>query len=275
MPALDEGTPIEIEATLTLPPTEEAVPVVLITHGCGGPGDSEKSWAAFLERIGIGSLLVDHFGGRRIGTICFGGETLNVASILVDLYRAAEVLEANPYVDSDRIAVLGLSFGGRAALWSAMTRFRDRYDGRTFSGHIALYPSTCFITLEDEHEVSGAPMRILHGTADDWTPIGQCQDYVDRMREHDVDIVLLPYDGAPHGFDMSSGPRPAVEIPAVSPRGCSFEERDGEIIDADTGEVAGVRSKCVEIGVHYGYDPDAAEKAREDMAVFLEEIFED
>lgn len=275
MPDIEDGEAVTIEARLTLPPTENRVPVVLITHGCGGPGDSELSWASFLANHGIASLSIDHFGGRGISRICDGGETVNVASVLVDVYRAADALEAIPYIDADRMALFGLSFGGRTALWSAMTRFRDQYGGRTFSGHVALYPSTCFIRLQDEEEVTGAPIRILHGTADDWTPIGQCQEYVDRMITHGVDIELFAYEGAPHAFDNSSAPSPPVEIPAVSPRACSFEERDGEIIDTETGEVAGVRSSCVETGVHIGFDSSARDQARVDLTVFLDHIFDE
>jgi len=274
MPLLEEGEAVDVEATLTLPPTNEPVPVVILTHGCGGPGDAELGWVSYLEGLGIGSLLVDHLGGRDITTLCFGAETLNVASILVDVYRAADSLEGHPHVDIDNLAVMGLSLGGRTALWSAVERFEDLYSGRTFQGHIALYPSACFIELEDEHVVTGAPIRILHGTADDWTPIDQCHDYVDRMLGHGVDIRLIEYVGAPHSFDNSSGPTPAVEIPAVSPRNCTFVERGGSIVDVNTGAVAGVRSTCVEIGAHYGFDAEARDAARADVADFLDHIFD-
>lgn len=275
MPPLDRGEAVEIDGTLTLPPTDHPVPVVLITHGCGGPSDSELSWASYFASQGIASFSMNHFAGRGISTICFGEETVNVASILLDLYRAADALEDNPYIDSDRMAVLGLSFGGRTALWSALKRFRDMYDGRTFQGHMAFYPSTCFIELEDEAGVTGAPIRIFHGTADDWTPIGQCRDYVGRMTAAGADIELLSYEGAPHGFDNPGAPSPPIEIPGVSPRNCHFAELDGQIIDLSTGQPGAVGSSCVETGVHYGFDAAARDLAREDVMAFLDQIFGD
>lgn len=275
MPPLSQGDPVVVEARLTLPPTEEPVPLVIVTHGCGGVGDGELAWVSFLERNGLATLLVDSFGGRDIESICSGGETVNVSSILVDVFRAADAIAANPYVDNSRIAILGLSFGGRTALWSAMTRFQDLYDGQAFKAHLALYPSTCYIQLEGEEEVSEGPIRIFHGTADDWTPIDQCQDYIQRLTDSGVDAALFAYAGAHHAFDNSSIQVAEVGVPALSPRNCVFVEQEGEIIDTDTGRVAGTHSHCVRLGVHVGYDERAREAARADLLGFLHETFGD
>lgn len=271
MPPLSDGDPVVIEARLTLPPTETPVPLVVVTHGCGGVGEGEIGWVSFLERNGLATLLVDSFGGRGIGSICAGGETVNVGSILVDVFRAVDAVADNPYVDDSRIAILGLSFGGRTALWTAMTRFQDLYDGQAFQAHAAFYPSTCYIQLEGEEEVSQGPIRIFHGTADDWTPIDQCQAYIGRLSDAGVDAALLAYEGAHHGFDRAWPQEGAVSLPALSPRECTFVEEDGEIIDTDTGRVAGTGSVCVRLGVHVGYDESARDAARADLLKFFEE----
>lgn len=194
--------------------------------------------------------------------------------MIVDLFRAAETLERHPYIDGARIAVIGFSLGGRTALWSAMTRFQDVYEGRELAAHIAFYPSTCFIQLENEADVSGAPIRIFHGTDDDWTPIDQCQDFVDRLSTSGVDADLTVYPGAHHSFDNEtlslSG---TARIDPPSPRNCEFIEIAGQIIDPDTGDVAGVGSPCVELGVQYGYNAEAHLAAKEDLSELLADVF--
>jgi len=274
MPPLSDGADVTIDGSLTIPATDTAVPAVILVHGCGGIGGSERGWVDDLRDEGYASFLLDSFGGRGIGEICSGTETLNVASPIVDLFRAVEKLKDHPYVDGTRIAVVGFSFGGRTALWSAMTRFKEAYGGSTLMAHVAFYPSTCFIRLEAESDVSGAPIRILHGVEDDWTPIDQCEEYVARLADAGVDAELISYPAAHHGFDNETlPPSGTVPIAAPSPGECQFEEIEGRIIDPDTGDIAGVGSPCVQIGVQVGYDRKAHTAAKADLFELLERVF--
>lgn len=276
LPPLESGTATTIEGTLTIPATDRPAPAVIVVHGCGSPGAGERDWVRDLEAAGIATLLLDTFQGRGVSEVCSGRETLNVADLIVDLYRSVEALEDQPGVDATRVAVLGFSFGGRTALWSALERFQDAYDGRPLAGYVAFYPSTCFIRLEADTEVAGGPIRVFHGTADDYTPIGPCQAYIDRLAGAGVDAVIHAYPGAHHSFDNRTlGPSGVHFSPSIpSPRNCAFVERDGEIVDPDTGSVAGVDSACVEYGVRYAYDPDSREHAHSDLLAFLAGIFD-
>lgn len=274
LPPIEDGRPVAVDALLTIPPTDSPVPGVIIAHGCGGVSSAELAWTDVLADAGIASLVIDSFGTRGIDFICSGEQTINVASPIIDVFRAAEMLDQHPYVDGSQLAVLGFSFGGRASLWSALTRLQELYGGRPFQAHVAFYPSTCFIELEDE-ETTGSPIRILHGTDDDWTPIDQCERMVARWNADGVDAAIFAYPGAPHAFDNAGHAwgQLHASLGALSPRNCTFLERDGAIIDQDTGDVAGVGSPCVETGVTYGYDADARTAAERDLLDFLSGVF--
>lgn len=272
MPPAASATTIRVSGMLTVPPTDVPVPAVVITHGCGGVSSSETGWVRELEAAGYATFLLRSFPARGVTGICTGEQTVNLAGMLVDAFRARDALASHPYVDGSRVAILGLSFGGRTALWTSMRRFQEMYDGKGFAAHLALYPSTCFIRLEGESDVRGGPIRIFHGTADDWTPIEQCQSYVRRLQDAGVDADMFAYEGARHAFDNATLPS-SLPVSGISPRNCSFEERNGTIVDPDTGGVAGVGSPCVEAGVSIGYDPHARELAVSDLLGVLRDAF--
>jgi dienelactone hydrolase len=271
LPALGDGTGTTVPAWLHLPAADEPAPLVIVEPGCGGLGAAHREWARDLAEHHIATLLVDSLRGRGVTEVCTGRETVNVADLIVDVYRAAETAGQDPRIDRSRIAVMGFSFGGRTALWSALTRFQDAYEGAPFRAYVAFYPSTCFIRLEDETDIAGGPIRIFHGTDDDWTPIEPCQELVDRLATDGVDARLHRYEGAHHAFDDRSLAWGVLHASpgTPSPRGCTFVERDGVIVDPDTDGVAGADSPCVRRGVVYGYDADARDRAEHDLVDFL------
>lgn len=276
MPAPSDADPATVEGRLSIPPADSPLPGVVVTHGCGGVDGGATRWGRELVEYGYATLVIDSFGPRGITEVCSGQEHINIATVLHDVYRGLDVLAADPRVDASRIALLGLSFGGRTALWANQKRFRALYGSdNEFAAHLSFYPASCYIRLADELEVGDAPMRLFHGTADDWLTIEPCREYVERMQSAGHDVALFEYEGAHHGFDeVTLGPIPMMMLSPLSPRNCSFHEEDGQIIDPDTGGVAGVDSTCVESGVTAAYDPEAAAQAKLDVMGFLDSVFE-
>ena len=272
MPPLSAGEPSTIGGRLLVPPTDEPLPVVVIVHGCGGESGADLGWTRELEAVGIASFLVDSFDERGIQSVCTGAEGINQATLLVDLFRALDVLDEHPYVDPSRMAVMGFSMGGRTALWSAMSRFQERYEGRPLDGYLAFYPLGCYIQLERETEVAGGPVRIFHGEADDWLPIRQCEEYVTRLGEGGVDIRLFAYEDALHAFDDRGIPGSIALPSALNPGNCTVVERDGALVETSVGGSATVDSSCVRRGGTIGYNPEARELAVADVMSVLDAV---
>lgn len=276
LPPIGDGTPVTISGLLAIPAGNAPLPAVVLAHGCSGIAASHFAWAKHLNDLGIATLIVQSFAGRNITELCSGRGNLNIASVLVDAYRALDLLAAHPRIDPERIAILGFSFGGRTALWTSQVRVHTLYGtpGRTFAAHLAFYPTGCYIQLSGEEQVTGAPIRIFHGSADDWTPIAQCAAYVDRLRAADQDVVLFAYADALHSFDngYTTGKNRISE--AASPKNCTFVERDGILIDVATGVEASVSSSCVVRGVTVGYQAAAHEQSIRDLEAVLGSAFQ-
>src|SRR6202022_4793685 len=87
-----------------------------------------------------------------------------------------------PRIDAGRIAVMGFSKGAVAAVYSSNERFRKMYGAQNveFAAHIGLY-TPCNVTYRDDGKVTGKPIRLFHGIADDYVSIGRCAEYVQRL----------------------------------------------------------------------------------------------
>lgn len=105
LPPSSEGTATTVSGMLTIPPSRGPVPAVIITHGCGGIGPSELGWARQLNQIGLATFVVQSFAGRQVSELCSGRHALNIASVLVDAYRALDLLAAHPRINPAQIAI--------------------------------------------------------------------------------------------------------------------------------------------------------------------------
>lgn len=274
MPPAEEGTATTISGILTIPASSGQIPAVILTHGCGGLSTGETTWVKRLNEFGVAVFMVHSFGARHIPGICSGEGEINIATVLTDAYAALDLLAAHPRLDPERIAILGLSFGGRTALWVSHQRFQERYSSgkNHFAAYLAFYPASCYIQLADETEVSGEPMRIFHGTADDWTPIEPCRAYIERLQQAGIDADLYEYPNALHSFDSPSTQTQAIPN-ALSPGNCAFMEQDNMIIDPETGREPSIDSSCVRHGVTIGYNAEAEQQAVADVEALLTMVF--
>lgn len=183
------------------PNRQSAVPFVILLHGCGGLGQPAmwwgwvKPWATLLSAHGIGAAVVDSFAPRGIRRVC----GFNVAAWAVrradDAYSVRAWLAHQPYADANRIAVMGMSNGGRTVLAALRA---DRHHSAAFRAGIALYPGC----QSDIGARFYAPLLVFSGRADTVTPAAACEAMA-RQRRGGAEIKLTVYDYALHTFDMN------------------------------------------------------------------------
>jgi dienelactone hydrolase len=168
-------------------------PAVVVLHGCNGFSPASAAIADDLKSLEYVALTVDSFGVRDSAGECgrfFVGQE-------VDAYAALTYLSQLPFVDANRVAVLGNSMGGYSALLAVQRgAFEQRFD-RKFRAAIAYYPS-----CRGLFSVMTVPTMILVGEADDWTPAEACRKMVVQPHDGGARIDLIVYPGAYHGFNF-------------------------------------------------------------------------
>ncbi len=224
-----DGT--ELPATLVKPEGTGPFPAVVVMHDCSGLGrqssGSPRRWAEELVALGYVAIMADSFIPRGIanGTCILPPEQSRPAQPAVrsaDAYAALAALRNLPYVDAQHIGIMGGSHGGSTTLAtlnpSGAALAAAKQHG--FAAAIALYPSCVFNygawTVVRErgapHRIAAyrgvyvplAPLLILIGDKDDWTPAEPCRRMVaDSVAAgHPAQIKLYP--GAHHSFDSNA-----------------------------------------------------------------------
>jgi dienelactone hydrolase len=269
-----EGIPNSIGGELRLPPGTEPVPAVALVHGSAGVGANVDRWAQELNGMGVAAFLLDSFTGRGIVQTVTDQSQLGSLAMIVDAYRGLDLLRRHSAIDASRIAVMGFSKGGFAALYASLKRFRQMHGtaGVEFAAYISFYPACNTTYLEDE-QVTDRPIRVFHGTADDYVSIEPCRNYVQRLRRAGKDIRLTEYAGARHAFDNPLY-SPIRSLPDAVTSRCLREERSGgEIVNVETGRPFSWSDSCVARGATVGYDPRATTEATKAVRSFLTAAF--
>jgi dienelactone hydrolase len=254
------GKPVILAGELRIPkPGTDKLATVILIHGSGGISATYDRWVQELNSIGVATFLLDSFSGRGIFNTINDQSQLDSLAMMVDAYRALGSLAQHPRVDPNRIAVMGFSKGAVAAVYSSNERFRKMYGppNAEFAAHIGLY-TPCNVTYRDDTEVTGKPIRLFHGMADDWVSIEPCRAYVSRLKNSGVDAVLTEYPGANHAFDAFYLKETMKFPQAQTTRHCLLAEGDaGEILNTKSGAHYDLNDPCVEKGTTVAYNEEA------------------
>jgi dienelactone hydrolase len=271
-----DGKPTIIAGELRIPkPGTDRLPAVVIVHGSGGIDFNHGMWADELNKAGFATFIIDSFTGRGITNTVTDQAQFSAYTVVNDAFSALAVLAKHPRIDPDRIAVMGFSRGAIPSLDASMSRFQRAYapEGASFAAYIGFY-TPCNVALIDDDKVSAKPIRLYHGIADDWVPVGPCRDYVARLKKAGANIDLVEYPGAYHAFDLQTIPG-TLQLPqALTWRKCRFEEKpQGAIINSETGQPATFSNDpCMERGVTLAYNAEATDAARKDVVEFLSKL---
>lgn len=272
----DKGRQVTVAGELRLPQKPGKVPAVVLVHGSGGIGANVPFWARELNAMGIATFSIDGMTGRGLQGVGDKQEILGRLNLIIDIYRSLEILAKHPRIDADRIALMGFSRGGQAALYASEKRF-DRIwnkSGIAFAAYIPFYPD-CATTYQQDADVADKPIRIFHGTPDNYNPVATCKAFAARLKAGGRDVELTEYPNAPHGFDNPIGAVPAVPAKAnQTVRECSIKETSpGVLTNAATNQPFTYRDACVKLDPLVGADPQAAIAAKTAVTAFLKATF--
>jgi dienelactone hydrolase len=267
-----EGAEVVIAGELRIPkPGSERLPAVVLIHGSGGIGRNSADWVGVLNGIGISTFLVDSFTARGLVSVTTNQAVLGRLVQTYDAYRALELLAKHSRVDPAKIGAMGFSRGGQAILYASMKRLQKIHGpaDASFAAYIPFYPNCGTTYIEDENLVD-KPIRIFHGSADDYVPVAPCRSYVERLRKAGKDIVLTEYADAHHVFDGANFQPSGRAAQAQTTRRCRIEEvAEGHLVNSETKQSFSMEDPCVERGPTIAYNKEAHNASIQAVKEFL------
>ena len=191
---LENAPSTNIQAELFFPPGEGPFGCVIAFHGSKGWMDHHQDHIdAWLEG-GLAVCKVDSFTPREVDSTVEDQLSVTHAMMIVDAFRTRSVLNQDPRID--KIGIAGWSLGGTVSLYSAWAPIIEIL-GNPFDAHVPFYPAA---HMRPEIQTwSNSPMLILHGEADDWTPL----HFVETLMPQLPNAMLKVYPEAHHSFDST------------------------------------------------------------------------
>ena len=204
VPVEERDRTVQLAAQLFKPAaTPGRVPAVAIFHGCGGPGQNTARMAGLLASWGYAALVVDSFSARGLKDICGRNwPTLADAEARAHVVDAALAwLGTQGFVDPQRLAVMGYSYGGGVALLRALSGNPNETAPSPARAVVLVYPDCALADVLGPKLTVRQPTLFAMGALDDWTPPAQCRAVIDRVTRGRDLVETRAYEGAHHSFD--------------------------------------------------------------------------
>ena len=266
---LDGQEKQQVFGQLTIPVdslnSDKKHPLIIGVAGSMGWRKHHLDYLKMYQEQGYATFQLNSFKSRGITSTVGSQDEVTIAAVILDAYRALEKLSKHPKINSDKVALTGWSLGGGVTLFAGWMPLKEAItDQVSFAAHLAFYPP-CFINPENL-SFTKAPIHILIGESDNWTPAKPCLDLVEKLSDK-TNINITTYPDAHHGFDS--------EEPVVwNEKGYSFKDclfdltADGDVLmnylrmpmSNSILQKVGFLF-CVDKGVHVGGNKDARKKS--------------
>jgi dienelactone hydrolase len=212
------SSPAAVPVEIVRPEGAGPFPAVVWMHSCAGvvrAARHMRDWTGRLVRLGYVVAIPDSFSPRGYHNgVCGYGALVPARLRADDAYAALRRVETLPNVRADKVGLIGHSHGG----WTVLAAMDQETAAQaralagaqnSFAAGIAFYPD-CASGGWIANYHAAAPLLILVGELDDWTPSAPCQRLADWTRYQGQSVSIKVYPGALHSFDSYA---PVTRIP--------------------------------------------------------------
>ncbi len=197
-------------------------PTALLYSGCDGPRDNLERWAAMLNARGWAAITVDSHTPRDyldydIWRLICAGQLLMGSERAGDVLVSLSDARAMPFVDPERLVLIGASHGG----WAIMELLTFASEGALpynlaeapgppgadplagVRGAILLYPYCGQANRASHYRwTPRVPTLLMLSDRDLIAPAGDCLALVERLQADGLPVEAEIFEGVTHAFDQ-------------------------------------------------------------------------
>ena len=203
------------EMALYKPDGPGPFPAVVLHHQCGGLGQGNwqnvaiLDWAKEAVRRGYVVLVIDSLSSRGGRPVCMGAQGgVTFPRGVRDAFQAAAHLHQFEFVDKERIALAGFSWGAMVAVFASRDTWAARLSpGPRFAAAVAFYPSCTPVRPPsgNAYEVVSTdidrPLLVLMGEKDVETPPVECVPKLEAAKASAAPVEWHVYPDKTHCWD--------------------------------------------------------------------------
>jgi dienelactone hydrolase len=194
-------------------------PALVILPTCGGheARHAFDVWAKAALQRGYAVLVVDPLTPRGVvvpGENCRPPTKVGEVRLRKDAFDAAEHLRKQPFVDPERIGLLGMSQGAMAALGASASRYDTPQGRRAFRAIVSMYPACSFanvsipsrpfpVNLNYLPPKIIVPLLVQMGDLDTETPAKDCISRLQEEKDKGAPVEFVVHKNATHAWDRA------------------------------------------------------------------------
>ena len=201
-----------MESYLTKPTDSDRHPAVIVIQEIWGVNSHIQYVTDRLPAqgyVGLAPAMFHREGPMTIGlheemdtAVARMGKCTDV-NIIADVQAAVDYLKAQPFVDANRIGIVGFCFGGRVTYLSACTISDLKASVVYYGGFIPVARGEGPSPLERTSGIS-APMMGLFGEDDANPSPAEVETFAAELDKHNKNYEFHTYPGAGHGFNCNA-----------------------------------------------------------------------